>query len=234
LSRLVLVTGGNRGIGLAVARAFAERGDTVAVTHRGARIPAGILGLTCDVTDREQVDASFAELEREHGPVEVLVSNAGAIDEAPVVSMTDDQFTGILDVNLVGAFRVASRASRPMVRRRRGRMIFMSSVLGEVGARSAGNYAAAKAGLIGFARSVARELGPYGITANVVAPGLVETNMIKDLSAERRDRLVSRTFLGRPATPEEVASAVLWLAEDGARYVTGAVIPVDAGLGLGG
>ncbi|WP_103959593.1 SDR family oxidoreductase [Nonomuraea solani] len=233
MSRSVFVTGGNRGIGLAVAQAFARNGDRVAVTHRGSGAPAGLLAVRCDVTSSDQVDAAFTEAEREHGPVEVLVANAGIAEDVPLVRMDEDRFGRVVDADLTGAFRVAARASRPMLRNRWGRMIFMSSVLGTEGGKGASNYAAAKAGLIGLARSVARELGPRGVTANVVAPGLVETELIKDMADERRRELIGRTFLGRPATPEEVASAVLWLAGEDARYVTGAVIPVDAGLALG-
>jgi len=233
MNRSVLITGGNRGIGRAITEAFLKEGDRVAVAHRGTDELAGALDLRCDVTSTEQVDAAFTAAEAAHGPVEVLVSNAGISHSAPLAAMTDDQFSHVLDTNLTGAYRVARRASRGMVRIRRGRMIFISSVMGAAGRRGAGNYAASKAGLVGLARSIAREYAAYGITANLVSPGLVSTEMLRDMPEDMRLQLLDRTFLKRPAEPEEIASLVLWLAGDTSRYVTGAEIPVDGGLGLG-
>jgi beta-ketoacyl ACP reductase len=233
VGRSVLVTGGNRGIGLAIAMAFAEQGDKVAVTHRGSGAPAGLFGVRCDVTDSAQVDAAFGEVAEANGPVEVLVSNAGITDDTLLLRMSEEQFTRVLDANLAGAFRVAAKAARGMLRARWGRMVFVSSVVGLSGAAGQANYAASKAGLVGFARSVARELGSRRITANVVAPGFVATDMTAVLTEARRAEIERQIPLGRQASPQEVAAAVTWLASDAAAYVTGAVIPVDGGLGMG-
>lgn len=233
MARSVLVTGGNRGIGLAIARALAAQGDAVAVTHRGSGAPDGLLGVRCDVTDPAQVDAAFAEVEAAHGPVEVLVSNAGVTDDTLLLRMSDEQFTRVLDANLTGAYRVAKRAAKGMLRLRRGRMVFVSSVVGLSGAAGQVNYAASKAGLVGVARSIARELGSRSITANVVAPGYVDTDMTAALPEARRAEIVASIPLGRQASAEEVAAVVAFLASDAAGYVTGAVVPVDGGLGMG-
>jgi len=233
VGRSVLVTGGNRGIGLAIARAFAAQGDQVTVTHRGSGPPAGLFGVTCDVTDAEQVDAAFSAAEAEHGPVEVLVSNAGTTDDTLLLRMSEEQFTKVVDANLTGAYRVAKRAAKGMLRARRGRLIFISSVVGLTGSAGQVNYAASKAGLVGLARSIARELGSRNITANVVAPGFVETDMTADLADDRKQAILAGVPLGRYAQPAEVAGAVTWLAGDSAAYITGAVIPVDGGLGMG-
>lgn len=233
VNRSVLVTGGNRGIGLAIAQAFAAQGDRVAVTHRGSGAPDGLFGVRCDVTDTDQVAAAFDEVEKEHGRVEVLVSNAGITDDALLLRMSEDQFTRVLDTNLTAAYRVAAKAARGMLRARWGRLVFVSSVVGLSGGAGQANYAASKAGLVGLARSVARELGSRNITANVVAPGFVTTDMTAVLSEERHAEIRRQIPLGRQAEPAEVASAVTWLASDAAAYVTGAVIPVDGGLGMG-
>jgi 3-oxoacyl-[acyl-carrier protein] reductase len=233
MARSVLVTGGNRGIGLAVAQAFQALGDAVAVTHRGSDVPAGLLGVRCDVTDGAQVDAAFAAAEAEHGPVEVLVANAGITRDTLLLRMSEDDWTDVVETNLTGAYRVAKRAARSMLRQRKGRMVFVSSVVGLTGSAGQANYAASKAGLVGLARSIARELGSRGITANVVAPGFVDTDMTAALPAERRAELLGQIPLGRYAAADEVAAAVTWLAGDGAGYVTGAVLPVDGGLGMG-
>lgn len=232
--RSVLVTGGNRGIGRAVAEAFLAEGDLVAVTHRlGSEPPDGTLGVVCDVTDPEQVDAAFAEVEAAHGPVEVLVANAGITDDTLLLRMEEEAWSRVVDTNLSGSFRVAKRAARGMLRLRRGRMIFVSSVVAMLGSPGQVNYAASKAGLIGMARSMSRELGSRAITANVVAPGYVLTDMTRSLPAEQQETYQAAIPLQRFAEPEEVASAVRWLASDDAGYVTGAVIPVDGGLGMG-
>ena len=231
--RSVLVTGGNRGIGLAVARAFAAQGDRVAVTHRGSGPPEGLYGVQCDVTSTEQVDAAFTAVEAEHGPVEVLVSNAGITDDTLLLRMKEETFTRVVDANLTGAYRVAKRAAGPMLRARRGRFVFISSVVALTGSAGQVNYAASKAGLVGLARSLARELGSRGITANLVAPGFVETDMTADLPEARRDELLKGIPLGRYASAEEVAAVVVFLASEAAGYVTGAVLPVDGGLGMG-
>ena len=237
MPRSVLVTGGNRGIGLAVARAFAEQGDRVAVTHRGSTAPEGLapelFPVRCDVTDGAAVDAAFAEAEQAHGPIEVLVSNAGITDDTLLLRMTEEQFCRVLDTNLTGAYRVAKRAAKSMLRARRGRMVFISSVVALSGAPGQVNYAASKAGLIGVARSIARELGSRSITANVVAPGYVDTEMTAEVSQKRRDEMMSSIPLRRKATPDEVAAVVTFLASDAAGYITGAVLPVDGGLGMG-
>jgi beta-ketoacyl ACP reductase len=233
VSRSVLVTGGNRGIGLAIARAFAAQGDRVAVTHRGSGVPDGLLGVRCDVTDAAEVDRAFGEVEAAHGPVEVLVSNAGITDDTLLLRMSEETFARVLDANLTGAYRVARRAAAGMLRMRRGRMVFVSSVVGFMGSPGQVNYAASKAGLVGLARSVARELGSRGITANVVAPGFVRTDMTDALPEKRRDEILGQVPLGRLAAPEEVAGTVVFLASDAAAYVTGAVVPVDGGLGMG-
>jgi NAD(P)-dependent dehydrogenase (short-subunit alcohol dehydrogenase family) len=229
----VFVTGGNRGIGLAIARAFAAQGDRVAVTHRGGGSPDGLFGVRCDVTDAAEVEAACAEVEAQQGPVEVLVSNAGVTDDALLLRMSEEQFTRVLDANLTGAYRVARRAAAKMVRARHGRMIFVSSVVALTGSAGQVNYAASKAGLIGLARSLARELGSRGITANVVTPGFIETDMTAALPEERRAEILAEMPLHRYGTAEEVAAAVTFLASDAAAYVTGAVIPVDGGLGMG-
>ncbi len=233
MARSVLVTGGNRGIGLAVAQAFLAQGDSVAVTSRSGDGPDGALAVGCDVTDRAQVDAAFETIEAAHGPVEVLVANAGITRDTLLLRMSDEDFTATLDTNLTGAFRMARRASRGMLRARWGRLVFVSSVVGMLGSAGQANYAASKAGLVGLARSLARELGSRNITANVVAPGFVDTDMTRVLGEERRAEIVAQVPLGRYATPEEVASVVRVLASDEAAYITGAVIPVDGGLGMG-
>ncbi|MGH3941410.1 MAG: 3-oxoacyl-ACP reductase FabG [Pseudonocardiaceae bacterium] len=233
MSRSVLVTGGNRGIGLAIALAFAKQGDKVAVTHRGSGAPEGLLGVLCDVTDGAAVDAAFAEAEAAHGPIEVLVSNAGITDDTLLLRMTEEQFTRVVDANLTGSYRVAKRAAKSMLRARWGRMVFISSVVGLSGGAGQANYAASKAGLIGVARSIARELGSRSITANVVAPGYVDTDMTAELPEARREEILNSIPLRRQATPEDIAAAVTFLASDAAGYITGAVLPVDGGLGMG-
>jgi NAD(P)-dependent dehydrogenase (short-subunit alcohol dehydrogenase family) len=232
-SRSVLVTGGNRGIGLATAQHLAAAGHRVAVTHRGSGAPEGLLSVKCDVTDGEAVERAFAEVELAQGPVEVLVSNAGITDDQLLLRMDEDAFTRVLDTNLTGAYRVARRASRSMLRARWGRLLFVSSVVGLSGGAGQANYAASKAGLVGFSRSLARELGSRGITSNVIAPGFVDTDMTAGLSCERIEQVRASIPLGRTACPVEVAAVVTFLAGDDASYVTGAVVPVDGGLGMG-
>lgn len=233
MSRSVLVTGGNRGIGLAIASAFVALGDNVAVTYRSGEPPAGMHGVKADVTDPDSLDAAFASVEAQQGPVEVLVANAGITRDTLLLRMSDEDFESVLETNLTGAFRVAKRAAKGMLRLKRGRMIFVSSVVGLSGSAGQVNYAASKAGLIGLARSTARELGSRGITANVVAPGFVATDMTAELSDDRRSAIVGQVPLGRYAEPSEVADVVAFLASDAAAYITGAIIPVDGGLGMG-
>lgn len=242
MARTVLVTGGNRGIGLAVAQAFVRQGDRVAVTYRSGAAPdaagseagAGrLFGVRCDVTDSDSVDAAFGAIEAELGPVEVLVANAGITDDTLLLRMSEDQFTRVLDTNLTGAFRCAKRASTKMLRAKWGRMIFISSVVGLYGSPGQVNYAASKAGLVGVARSITRELGSRNITANVVAPGYVETDMTAALPEDRKTEYRKAIPAGRFAAADEVAAAVTWLAGDAAGYISGAVIPVDGGLGMG-
>jgi 3-oxoacyl-[acyl-carrier protein] reductase len=227
------VTGGNRGIGKAIAEAFVAAGDQVAVTHRSGEPPEGALGVKCDVTDADSVDAAFAEVEEAHGPVEILVANAGVTKDTLMLRMSEDDWSTVIDTNLTGSFRVAKRAAKGMLRLRRGRLIFISSVVGLLGSAGQVNYAASKAGLVGMARSLARELGSRSITANVVAPGFVETEMTAVLPEEKQAEYKAQIPLARFATVEEVAAVVQWLGSDAAAYVTGAVIPVDGGLGMG-
>ena len=229
----MLVTGGNRGIGLAIARAFAAAGDQVAVTHRSGPAPDGLFGVHCDVTDDAQVDTAFGAVEQQQGAVEVLVANAGITDDTLLLRMSTESFQHVLDTNLTGAFRVAKRAAGPMLRQRRGRMIFVSSVVALVGSPGQANYAASKAGLIGLARSIVRELGSRSITANVIAPGFIETDMTAQLSESRRGEILGGVPLQRFGSADEVAGAALFLASDAAAYVSGVVLPVDGGLGMG-
>ena len=233
MARTVLVTGGNRGIGLAIAQAFAKQGDRVAVTHRGSGAPEGLFGVACDITEPEAVDAAFTTIEAELGPVEVLVANAGMTDDTLLMRMSEEQFSRVIDTNLTGAWRCAKRASTKMLRARWGRMIFISSVVAHAGGAGQVNYAASKAGMVGIARSITRELGSRNITANVVAPGFVETDMTAALSEELRAKYLASIPAGRFAQPDEVAGVCTWLASDAAGYVTGAVIPVDGGVGMG-
>ncbi|MBN6039372.1 beta-ketoacyl-ACP reductase [Amycolatopsis sp. 195334CR] len=233
MGRSVLVTGGNRGIGLAIARDLAAQGHKVAVTHRGSGAPDGLFGVRADVTDTEQVDAAFKEVEEHQGPVEVLVSNAGMTDDTLLMRMSEEQFTRVVDANLTGAYRVAKRASRAMLKARWGRFVFISSVVGLTGSAGQVNYAASKAGLVGLSRSLARELGSRNITANVIAPGFVTTDMTDELPEDRRKEILATIPSGRYAEPAEIAAAVRFLASDEAGYVNGAVLPVDGGLGMG-
>jgi len=239
MSRSVLVTGGNRGIGLAIARRLAVVGDAVTVTSRsGADVPEladlpGLVVARCDVRDAAAVDAAFAAAEAGHGPVEVVVANAGIARDQLLALMSEDDFGAVIDTNLAGAYRVAKRAVRPMIRMRRGRIVFISSVVGMLGSGGQANYAASKAGLIGLARSLARELGTRNITVNVVAPGFVDTDMTAALADDKKAAILSAVPLGRYAAADEVAAAVAFLASDDAAYITGAVLPVDGGLGMG-
>ena len=229
----MLVTGGNRGIGLAIARALAAGGDRVTVTYRSGQPPEGLAGVRCDVTDPDSVEAAFAEVEEKQGPVEVLVANAGVTRDQLIMRMSEEDFGTVVATNLAGSWRVAKRASKGMLKLRRGRVVFISSVVGLLGSGGQVNYAASKAGLVGMARSIAREYGSRGITSNVVAPGFVETDMTDTLSDELKAQYKAQVPLGRYASTDEIASAVTWLASDGAAYITGAVIPVDGGLGMG-
>ncbi|ONK15286.1 3-oxoacyl-[acyl-carrier-protein] reductase [Streptomyces sp. MP131-18] len=238
MSRSVLVTGGNRGIGLAIARSLADAGDKVAITYRSGEPPKelsdrGVLAVKCDITDQEQVEQAYKEVEDVHGRVEVVVANAAINRDQLLLRMTEDDFTAVLETNLTGTFRVVKRASRGMLRARNGRIVLISSVVGLSGSAGQANYAAAKSGLVGFARSVARELASRNITCNVVAPGFVDTDMTRALGEERRAEIVGQVPLGRYAQPEEVAAVVRFLASEDAAYITGAVIPVDGGLGMG-
>jgi len=233
LSRSVLVTGGNRGIGLAIARRFSAAGDAVTVTSRSGEGIPGLVVARCDVRDSSAVDEAFKLAEAEHGPVEVVVANAGTTSDQLLALMSEDAFTSVLDTNLTGAYRVAKRAVRPMMRLRRGRIIFISSVVGMLGSAGQANYAASKAGLIGMARSLARELASRNITVNVVAPGFADTDMTAELSDERKQAILASVPLRRTASADEVAGVVQFLAGPDAGYITGAVIPVDGGLGMG-
>jgi 3-oxoacyl-[acyl-carrier protein] reductase len=233
MSRSALVTGGNRGIGLAIARRLAIDGDKVMITSRSGEDVAGLSVARCDVRDPASVDAAFTAAEAAHGPVEVLVANAGITRDQLLALMSEDDFGAVLDTNLTGAYRVAKRAVRGMIRMRRGRIVFISSVVGLLGSGGQANYAASKAGLVGMARSLARELGTRSITVNVVAPGFVDTDMTAALPEDRKAGILASVPLGRLASADEVAAAVAFLASADAGYITGAIIPVDGGLGMG-
>ncbi|GAB3540763.1 3-oxoacyl-[acyl-carrier-protein] reductase [Arthrobacter tecti] len=231
--RSVLVTGGNRGIGLAIAQSFLAAGDKVAITYRSGDVPEGMLGVRADVTSSEEIDTAFREVEEAHGPVEVLVANAGITRDTLLLRMSEEDFTDVIDTNLTGSFRVIKRASRGMLRLRKGRVILISSVTGLYGSPGQINYSASKAGLVGIARSLTRELGSRGITANVVAPGFINTDMTAALPEETQKNYLSSIPAGRFAEATEVADVVRWVASDEAAYISGAVIPVDGGLGMG-
>jgi 3-oxoacyl-[acyl-carrier protein] reductase len=233
VGRSVLVTGGNRGIGRAIAQAFADAGDDVAITYRSGEPPDAFLAVKCDITDADAVEAAFAEIEAAHGAVEVLVANAGITRDGLLLRMSEDDWSAVIETNLTGTFRTVKRASKGMLRLRRGRIVLISSVVGLLGSAGQVNYAASKSGLVGMARSIARELGSRSITANVVAPGFVETDMTDVLPDDKKAEYVAAIPLGRMTTADEVAAVVRWVASDEAAYITGAVIPVDGGLGMG-
>jgi 3-oxoacyl-[acyl-carrier protein] reductase len=232
-ARSVLVTGGNRGIGLAIARAFAKDGDNVTVTYRTGEPPAGLAGVTCEVTDSESVKAAFAQVEKDQGPIDVLVANAGITRDGLLMRMSDEDYESVVDTNLNGAFRCVRAASRSMIKRRYGRIILIGSVVGLSGGPGQVNYAATKSGLVGLARAVSRELGGRGITANVVAPGFIESDMTAVLSDDRKKVITDGIPAGRIGAVDDVAHAVTFLASDAAGYITGAVLPVDGGMGMG-
>lgn len=227
------MTGGNRGIGRAIAEAFVAEGDQVAVTSRNGEAPEGALAVACELTDPASVNAAFDEVERAHGPVEVLVANAGITRDTLLLRMSEEDWDAVIATNLTGSFRVAKRAAKGMLRLRKGRIIFISSVVGMLGSPGQVNYAASKSGLVGMARSLARELGSRGITSNVVAPGFIETDMTAVLPEEQQQAYRDQIPLGRMGSSAEIANAVTWLASEGAGYVTGALIPIDGGLGMG-
>jgi len=233
MARSALVTGGNRGIGLAIARQLAAGGDHVTVTSRSGEQAEGLATVACDVRDAASVEEAFSKVEAAQGPVEVLVANAGITHDQLLALMSEDAFTSVVDTNLTGAYRVARRAVRPMMRLRRGRLIFISSVVGLLGSAGQANYASSKAGLVGLARSLARELASRNITSNVVAPGFVDSDMTAALSEEQRAAILKQVPLGRIASADEIAGVVAFLASAAAGYITGAVIPVDGGLGMG-
>lgn len=232
-SHVVLVTGGSKGIGRGIAERLAKAGHRVAATYRSGDVPAGVLGVQCDVTDGEQVERAFAEVESTLGPVGVLVANAGITRDTLVMRMSDDDWDSVIATNLTGSFRLARRAARPMIRARFGRLIFISSVVGHLGSAGQTNYAASKAGLLGLARSLARELGSRGVTANVIAPGFVQTDMTTELSEDLVRSYAEKIPLARFGSVDDIAGVVEFLASDAASYVTGALIPVDGGLGMG-
>ncbi len=231
--RSVLVTGGSKGIGRAIAEQLVAAGHKVAATYRSGDVPEGVLGLQCDVTDAEAVEAAFTAAEAANGPVEVLVANAGITKDTLLMRMSDDDWDAVIDTNLTGAYRVVKRATRAMMKQRFGRIVLISSVVGLLGSAGQVNYAASKAGLVGMARSVARELGSRGVTANVVAPGFIETDMTAALSDDQVKAYQAQIPLGRLGTTTDIAAVVEFLASDAAAYITGAVIPVDGGLGMG-
>ncbi len=231
--RSVLITGGSRGIGRGMAERFAAAGHKVAATYRSGDVPAGVLGVQCDVTDPAQVDAAFSQIEEAHGPVEVLVANAGITRDSLVMRMSDDDWDAVIATNLTGSYRVVRRAVRAMVRARFGRIVLISSVVGQMGAPGQLNYAASKAGLTGMARSLSRELGARGITANVIAPGFIETDMTAELPEATVESYRAQIPQGQMGRVEDVAAAVEWVSSDAAGYITGAVIPVDGGLSMG-
>jgi len=231
--RVVLITGGSRGIGLATAQRFAALGDRVAVTYNSSPPPEGFFAVKCDVTSSADVDDAFKAVEQHYGPVEILVSNAGMTKDMLLLRMSEDDFTEVIDANLTAAYRVAKRAAQGMLKARKGRIIFVSSVVGLLGSAGQANYSASKSGLVGLARSIARELGSRSITANVVAPGPVATDMLAALSEERREALTAAVPLGRLASPDEIAGTITFLASADAAFITGAIIPVDGGLGMG-
>jgi 3-oxoacyl-[acyl-carrier protein] reductase len=233
MNRVVLVTGGSRGIGLACARHFADLGDRVAVTYNSTPPTGDFFSVKCDVTNDNEVESAFKAVEDHFGPVEILVANAGITKDMLLLRMSADSFSEVIEANLIGTFRMAKRATQGMLRARKGRMIFMSSVVAMLGSAGQANYAASKAGLIGLARSLARELGSRNITVNVVSPGPVDTDMTAVLGVEKLKELTDMVPLGRTASADEIAGVVGFLASDAASYITGAIIPVDGGLGMG-
>ncbi len=230
---IALVTGGNRGIGLAIAKSLQADGHHVVVTYRSGTAPAGFSAVQMDVTSSESVDAAFAEIESQWGLPEIIVANAGITRDGLVMRMSDEDFESVINANLTGAFRVARRATKGLLKLKRGRLIFIGSVVGGVGAAGQVNYSASKSGLLGMARSFARELGSRGITANVIAPGFVETDMTSALDEKRRSEIAASVPLGRFCSPEEIAKVVSFIASPASGYITGALIPVDGGLGMG-
>lgn len=229
----MLVTGGSRGIGRSITERFVVGGHRVAATYRRGDVPAGALGVRCELTDPEQVEQAFGRIESELGPVEVLVANAGVTRDTLLLRMSESDFSDVVETNLTASFRLAKRASKSMMRARFGRMIFLSSVVGQMGSAGQVNYAASKSGLVGIARSITRELGGRGITANVVAPGFVQTDMTAGLSEAQVSEYQARIPLGRLGASDEIAAVVEFLASDDAGYVSGAIVPVDGGLGMG-